>query len=83
MESQEAIRMQKLNDSLPGRMLTVMFATLAASGIAYLVFNENRTIVPAVLQFTLIGGIGFSAGFDSGKFYYYAFCLLFRLSKSF
>lgn len=60
--------MRSLNDSLPGRMLTVLFATLAASGLAYLIYRGNQAIQPAVLKAALMGGIGFSAGFAARSF---------------
>ena len=37
-EDWKSSAMHKFSDSLPGRMLTVMLATLAASALAYLVF---------------------------------------------
>lgn len=57
--------MRKFNDSLPGRILTATLAALVASGFTYLIYYANRGIVPAVLQWVLIAGIGLAAGFST------------------
>jgi hypothetical protein len=54
--------MQKLNDSPPVRILSVLLLVLSASGLAYLVFFSNRGILPAVLRWTLVAGLGCFAG---------------------
>lgn len=65
MEGQRLLTMRKFNDSLPGRILTVILATLAASGLTFLIYLANRGIVPAVLQWVLVAGIGLAAGFST------------------
>jgi len=65
MESQRLFTMRKFNDSLPGRILTAILATLVASGLTYLIYYANRGIVPAVLQWVLVAGIGLAAGFST------------------
>jgi ribosomal protein L37AE/L43A len=57
--------MQKLNDNPPVRILSVLLLVLSASGLAYLVFFSNRGILPAVLRWTLIAGLGCFAGLAS------------------
>ena len=54
--------MRSFNDSLPGRIITVILATLVAAGLSYLVYLANRGIVPTVLQWSLVFGIGLVAG---------------------
>jgi hypothetical protein len=54
--------MRRFNDSLPGRIITVNLAALVAAGLSYLVYLANRGIVPAVLQWALVFGIGLVAG---------------------
>ncbi|MCZ7551821.1 MAG: hypothetical protein M5U05_04415 [Anaerolineales bacterium] len=49
----------------PGRILTATLAALVASGFTYLIYYANRGIVPAVLQWVLIAGIGLAAGFST------------------
>ena len=43
MEDQETFSMQNINDSLPGRILTVLLATLTMAGLFYLVFAGLRS----------------------------------------
>lgn len=65
LEDQRLTKMRKFNDSLPGRILTVLLSTLVASGLTYLIYLANRGIVPVVLQWVLIAGIGLTAGFTA------------------
>jgi hypothetical protein len=57
--------MQKFNDSLLGRILAIFFAVLSASGLVYLIFISNQGILPRLLQWALIAGLGFVAGFSA------------------
>jgi hypothetical protein len=68
MEDQETFSMQNINDSLPGRILTVLLATLTMAGLFYLVFFTNRGIVPAVLRWVLVAALGLAAGFAARAF---------------
>ncbi len=70
--------MPKFSESLPGRIIAVILATLVVSGLAYLVYLANRGIVPAVLQWVLTGAIGLTAGF-AGRYYLSGRTLILRL----
>ncbi len=60
--------MQNFSSSLPGRLVTVILATLAAAALAYLIYLTNRGILPSVLRWVLIGALGICTGFAARLF---------------
>lgn len=57
--------MHNFNDSPPVRILSVLLLVLSASGLAYLVYFSNRGILPALLIWTLVAGLGCFAGLSA------------------
>jgi len=82
MPGQRPAAMTKISESLPGRIIAVILATLVVSGLAYLVYRANQGIVPAVLQWVLTGAIGLAAGF-AGRYYLSSRTLMLRLTTVF
>jgi len=78
MHRQRPAARPRFSESLPGRIIAVILATLVVSGLTYLVYLANQGIVPVVLQWVLTGAIGLAAGF-AGRYYLSAQTLVLRL----
>ncbi len=64
-ENSGAFVMQKINDSLPGRILSVILATLSAAVLVYLFASIYDDVYPHLLKWVLLFTLGISAGLVS------------------
>ena len=62
LSKKEKAMMDKLINSIPGKISLVMLTTLVWSGIIPLIFLVNRTILPSALKWVAIAIIGVIAG---------------------
>lgn len=60
-------RMHKLISSVPGRIGLVVLTTVVVVGVVPLIFFFNQVIIPAVLKFIAVAGIGIVSGFAARR----------------